>query len=61
MKTKKVVAGVILTATATVMIVYLLKQIKVKKSMEKEVVADAGYELAYDIHFPLKHNRLKRI
>jgi predicted small secreted protein len=57
MKTKRLVAGVLLTVTATAILIYLLKQMKVKKTQEKEVVANAGYELAYDIHFPLKHNR----
>lgn len=53
----------ILVATAATVIVganlYLLKRFKHKKRLA--VVSDAGYETAYDIHFPLKGKKQRKL
>ena len=53
-KNKKLLLTVTLLAAAAVVgaNLYLLKKYKHKKRLA--VVSDAGYETAYDIHFPLK-------
>ena len=54
--TELVAAGVVagaLVGAATGFVLYLLKKQELKKRLE--VVSDAGYETAYDIHYPLKY------
>jgi len=55
---KNYYCGIVLLATvgAGVASIFLLRRAKRRKiSM---IVADAGYETAHDIHFPLKHNKV---
>ena len=63
MKNKKLLMATILVASvATAVVVanaYLLKKYKHKKRLA--VVSDAGYETAYDIHFPMKSKRTRRV
>jgi len=42
-----ILAAVLVTTCAT----------KSKKQKKLAVVSDAGYETAFDVYFPLKHNR----
>jgi len=62
MKKKNLLMATILVATAATVIVganlYLLKRYKHKKRLA--VVSDAGYETAYDIHFPLKNKKQRK-
>ena len=62
MKKKNVLIATILVATVATVVVganlYLLKKYKHKKRLA--VVSDAGYETAYDIHFPLKGKKLRK-
>jgi hypothetical protein len=59
MKKSPLPALTFLVATAVVAgaTICLLKKRQHKK--RREFVANAGYELAYDVHFPLKYNRRK--
>ena len=59
-KNKKLLLTVTLVATAAVIGAnfYLLKKHKHKKRLA--VVSDAGYETAYDVHFPLKYKKPRR-
>lgn len=45
--------------TAAVMVTVCRHKNK-KEQKELALVSDAGYETAYDVHFPLKHNRRKK-
>lgn len=62
MKNKKLLVATILVASVATAVVaanvYLLKKYKHKKRLA--VVSDAGYETAYDIHFPMKSKRPRR-
>jgi hypothetical protein len=62
MKNKKVLMATILVAAVATAVVganiYLLKRYKHRKRLA--VVSDAGYETAYDIHFPLKPKKQRR-
>lgn len=59
MKRSQVVALTALTATlAAGVTIYLLS--KRKKEKRRDFVANAGYEMAYDIHYPVKYRRHKR-
>jgi hypothetical protein len=46
------------TVSASAITICLLKKAKRKKI--SRVVAEAGYETAHDIHFPLKINKLRK-
>jgi hypothetical protein len=52
MKNKKLIAGMIALLAAGVIIWVA----KIKDRRKRKIVAEAGYETAYDIYFPLKHN-----
>ena len=59
MKRSQAVALTALTATlAAGVTIYLLS--KRKKDKRRDFVANAGYEMAYDIHYPVKYRRHKR-
>jgi hypothetical protein len=55
MNKTKLITILSLTTALTGATIYLLKQCRHKKRMA--VISDAGYETAYDIHFPLKYKR----
>ena len=55
MNKTKLITILTLTATLTGATIYLLKQCRHKKRLA--VVSDAGYETAYDVHFPLKYKK----
>lgn len=46
--------GVVFAATT----IYLIR--KNRQNQRKKVVANAGYEMAYDIHYPMKYSGRKR-
>ena len=46
------------TALAAGITVYLRS--KRKQEKRKDFVANAGYEMAYDLHYPIKYSRHKR-
>ena len=59
MKKSQLVALTTLTAAAAAAVttIYLLKKKKHKKRLI--AVSNAGYEMAYDIHYPLKYKSAK--
>lgn len=59
MKRSQAIAITALTTTlAAGFALYLLS--KRKKNKRKAFVSNAGYEMAYDIHYPLKYGRPSR-
>lgn len=59
MKRSQAIALTVLTTTlAAGITIYLLSRRKRRK--RKDFVANAGYEMAYDIHYPMKYRRHKR-
>ena len=56
--TQKIAAFAFIAALAGTTL-YLLKKNKHKKRLD--LVANAGYEMAYDVHFPIKYRRRKAI
>jgi len=56
MKNKKLLLTLVLVAAVAVVGTNLLAK-KTKHKKRLAVVSDAGYETAYDIHFPLKYKR----
>ena len=59
MKKAQVIALTALTtALAAGFTIYLLG--KRKQQKRKDFVANAGYEMAYDIHYPMKYRRHRR-
>ena len=58
MKKSQVIALTTLaTAAAAIATIYLLKKRKHKRRMI--AVSNAGYEMAYDIHYPIKYKTAK--
>ena len=57
MKTRHIIAG-LFTIVTLVVLVHELKKKEVQKRLDD--VADAGYETAHDILYPLAGRRLKR-
>jgi hypothetical protein len=58
MKTYKIAIG-IASIIAVGIVVHSVKKNRLKRRLVS--VADAGYETAYDILFPLKSQRLKKV
>ena len=59
MKRSQAIVLTALTATlAAGVTAYLLSKRKDRK--RRDFVANAGYEMAYDIHYPVKYRRHKR-
>ena len=59
MKRSQAIVLTALTATlAAGITVYFLSRRKTKK--RRDFVANAGYEMAYDIHYPIKYRRHRR-
>ena len=56
-KSQLIALTTLTTAAAAVVTIYLLR----KKKHEKKLIAvsNAGYEMAYDIHFPVKYKSAK--
>lgn len=54
MKSVKLLAALALTTTAIAATAYYLR--KRNKERKDEYIANAGYELAYDIHYPVKYS-----
>lgn len=60
MKKTNLLAVTALTLAFAGMTIYLLRKDKHNKHKRRlTVVADAGYETAYDIHYPIKYRRGK--
>ncbi len=59
MKKTHLLAVTALTATLVGLTIFLLRKDKHNKKHKRRmtVAADAGYETAYDIHFPVKYRR----
>jgi predicted small secreted protein len=58
MKKSQIIAlTTIATAAAAITTIYLLKRRKHKKRLI--AVSNAGYEMAYDIHYPIKYKAAK--
>lgn len=55
MENLKLAAGLMVAAGAAL---YIFSEIKRRKKLK--IIADAGYETAHDIYFPLKDRRQKR-
>lgn len=57
--TKKVwiLGAVVATAAVTVAIMLTACKQKTKREKKLAVISDAGYEIAHDVHFPLRHNK----
>jgi hypothetical protein len=59
MKRSQAIALTALTATvAAAATIYFMR--KRDRERRKDFVANAGYEMAYDIHYPVKYRRHKR-
>ncbi len=57
-RSQAIVLTALTTALAAGATVWLLSKRKTQK--RKDFVANAGYEMAYDIHYPVKYRRHKR-
>jgi short-subunit dehydrogenase len=57
MKKRNVIALAALTAIAAGATIYLLQ--KKKRDRRKAFIANAGYETAYDVHYPIRYGRSK--
>jgi hypothetical protein len=55
MKKKHVIAIAALTAIAAGATIYLIQ--RKKRSERKAFIANAGYETAYDVHYPIRYSR----
>ena len=55
MKKTHVLTVAALTVAFAALTIYLLRKDKHKRRMT--VISDAGYETAYDIHYPIKYRR----
>lgn len=57
--TKKVwiLGAVITTAAITAGVMLTACRQRNMRNKKLAVVSDAGYEIAYDVHYPLKHNK----
>jgi hypothetical protein len=54
MENAKWLAVIALAAVAAGMMIYRVRKMRMRRKLE--VISNAGYELAQDIHYPLKHN-----
>jgi hypothetical protein len=57
MKKKHVITIAALTAIAAGTAIYLLQ--RRKHNRRKAFIANAGYETAYDVHYPVRYSRNK--
>jgi hypothetical protein len=54
-KTQKIATITLATAALAGTVIYLLHRKKHQKKLA--VISNAGYEMAYDVHFPVKYKR----
>jgi len=47
----------VITVVITAAVISSICKQKEKRDKKLAVVSDAGYETAFDVHYPLKHNR----
>jgi hypothetical protein len=59
MKNTQKIAALAFAAALVGTTVYLLR--KKQHSKRREFVSNAGYEMAYDVHFPVKYRKRKVI
>lgn len=57
MKKKHVITIAALTAVAAGVTIYLIQ--RKKRERRKAFIANAGYETAYDVHYPIRYSRTK--
>jgi len=57
MKKKHVITIAALTAVAAGLTVYLIQ--RKKRAERRAFIANAGYETAYDVHYPIRYTRNK--
>lgn len=55
MKKNNLIALTALTAIAAGATVYFIR--KAQRDRRKKIVSNAGYEMAYDVHYPIKYSR----
>lgn len=55
MKKNDLIALTALTAIAAGAAVYFIR--KARHDRRKKIVSNAGYEMAYDVHYPIKYSR----
>jgi hypothetical protein len=58
MKNTQKITALVFAAALVGTTVYLLK--KRQHSRRRDFVANAGYEMAYDVHFPMKYKKARR-
>ena len=58
MKNTQKIAALTLTAGLVGLTIYLLKRKEHKK--RRTLVSNAGYEMAYDVHFPVRYKKASR-
>ncbi|HLI93563.1 MAG TPA: hypothetical protein VKU83_08140 [Puia sp.] len=58
MKRNQLIAISALSVVLAATTVYLIR--KSRQNQRKRVVANAGYEMAYDIHYPMKYSTRRR-
>ncbi|HEV2355017.1 MAG TPA: hypothetical protein VGR89_12290 [Puia sp.] len=58
MKKNQLIAISALSVVLAATTVYLIR--KNRQNQRKKVVANAGYEMAYDIHYPMKYSNRRR-
>jgi len=59
MKNSQKIAAFAFAAALVGTAVYLMR--KKQHSRRRDLVANAGYEMAYDVHFPVKYRKKKAI
>ena len=52
-----IIGAMAATAVITAAIVLNVCTQKTKREKKLAVISDAGYEIAHDVHFPLRHNK----
>jgi hypothetical protein len=57
MKKKHVITVAALTAVVAGVTIYLLQ--RKRRAERKAFIANAGYETAYDVHYPIRYSRGK--
>ncbi len=63
MKNKNITIGIASTIAAVGIgvAIYLIKRNQFQKAQEEIAVADAGYETAYDVLYPMSNYRRKKL
>ena len=58
MNKKQALITLAVAAGITVTTLYLLK--KARQEKRKAIVSNAGYEMAYDVHYPIKYRKSRK-